>query len=224
MGSLVIFGFLSYLAINRPFSILLLTLATIFFPANFEKALGQNFPITPTRLFGIMLLLAIATHFNSLSWQYLKSNRTVIIAFILLLWGAFTDLISYPEYIVTFIIDTIPSLIVLAAIVLFVEKREDLDKLLLVIMLACLVTAVSGFIRVNQGRAAGLTGNANALAYNCMIGLIIAVSFLKTDSSLLKKVVLISFAVVFLIAFGFAASRSATIGLLVALLSFCVIL
>ena len=216
LGSLVIFGFLTYLAINKPFSILLLTLATIFFPANFENALRQNFPITPTRLFGIMLLLAIFTHLNQSSWSYLKNNKTVIMAAVLLLWGTFTDLVSYPEYIVTFIIDTIPSLIVLAAIVLFVEKREDLNKLLLVIMLACLVTAVSGFMGSKQDRAAGLTGNANDLAFNCMFGLIIALSLFKNNISLLKKVLLILMAVIFLIAFGLAASRGATIGLLAA--------
>ena len=215
LGSLVVFGFFTYLAINKPFTILLITIATIFFPANFEKALGQNFPITPTRLFGIMLLLAIATHFNRLSWQYLKSNKTVVIAVVLLLWGAFTDLVSYPEYITTFIINSMPSLIVLIAIVLFIKKREDLNKLLLVIMLACLVTAVSGLVGDQEGRAAGLTKNANALAYNCMVGLILTLSFFK-NSSLFNKVLLVAFAVIFLLAFGFAASRSVTIGLLVA--------
>ena len=216
LGSLVVFGIFTYLAIKKPLLILLLTLATIFFPANFEKALGQTFPITPTRIFGLMLLLAIATHFNRASWQNLKSNRTTSIAVVLVLWGAFTDLISYTEYINTYIIDTAPSLIVLAAIVMFVKKREDLDKLLLVIMLSCLITAISGLGNIGQGRASGLTGNANVLAYNSMIGLILSVSFIKTDSSLLKKVVLLSFAVIFLLAFGFAASRSAALGLMVA--------
>jgi O-antigen ligase len=214
LGSLVIFGFLTYLAINKPFYILLLTIATIFFPANFEKALGQNFPITPTRLFGIMLLLAIITHFNRANWQYLKSNKTVVIAVVLLLWGAFTDLVSYPEYIATFLIDTIPSLIVLAAIVLFVEKRADLNKLLVVIMLACLVTAVSGFLQPNTGRAAGLSGNANSLAYNCMIGLTLTLAFIKKTLPLVKIILLLLLAVIFLAVFGMAASRSATIGLL----------
>ena len=217
LGSLVIFGFLTYLAINKPLSILLLTLATIFFPANFEKVLGQNFPITPTRLFGIMLLLAIATHFNRLSWQYLKSNKTVVIAVVLLLWGAFTDLVSYPEYISTYIIDAMPSLIVLTAIVLFVRKKENLNKLLLMIMLACLVMAISGVLMFNQSRAAGLSGNANTLAYNCMIGLSLALSLFRITRPPVKKTMLIMAAVIFLTAFGMAASRSATIGLLVAI-------
>ncbi|HBZ86349.1 MAG: hypothetical protein A2509_10635 [Candidatus Edwardsbacteria bacterium RIFOXYD12_FULL_50_11] len=216
LGSLVILSFFTYLAIKKPFYILLVTLATIFFPANFEQALGQTFPITPTRIFGLMLLLAIATHFNRSRWQNLKSNRTTAIAVVLVLWGAFTDLVSYPEYIGTFIIDTIPSLIVLAAVVLFVENREELNKVLAVIMLACLVTAVSGFVIYSKGRMSGLTGNANALAYNCIIGLTLALSFLKKPVLSLKNTLLTGFAGMFLLAFGFAASRSASIGLLVA--------
>ena len=216
VGLLVVLGCLVYLAIHKPFYILLLTVATFFFPANFEEALGQSFPVTPTRMIGLILLLPVALNHIKRGPRYLSENITMVLAIVTILWGAFTDLVSYPEYVGKYFIETIPALITLSAIVLFVRTKDKFNKLLVVIILACLVTAISGLFVFRQGRAAGLTGNANLLAYNCFVGLFILLSFYKANSSYLKKFYNFIIGLTFLVSFSSAASRGATIGLLVA--------
>ena len=134
LGLLIVVVVVAYLALKKTEYALWLTVAAMFFPIDFEGALGLTFQVTPTRLFGGLLVFAVFLNYRKYDWGRLKQGGGIFFgAVALLLWGAVTLLLNDGSTIGSYISEVLPSIIIMMMIILIIDTRALIGRLIMVI-------------------------------------------------------------------------------------------
>jgi O-antigen ligase len=212
----IIIGLL-YLSIKNPIYLLWLTLVAVYIPYKTINIVGLM-KVTLTQIVGFILLLSIIINKNKITEnnkEYLKPAKYAVLSII---WGTATLLFYKPSFIISWIFGTFPSIVLMVCIIYLIDDEIKLEKTLLFLCIGLIVNAVislKNYSNIKNLRLSGLIGNPNLLAQSLIVGISISLIKVKNNNLFYKKIIWSSIILLFIIAFSFAASRSASIGLII---------